>query len=143
MSDTSAPRDTNDSVYQPGQEWSYKNRSGEEGATFYVCKVASHPKIGNIIHVTLRGLNIRNPIQKTGFSDVITHLPFTEQAIDNSINKVITKSAKLPEDLQEDFTMAYADWRNAFVEGKATVLNETIADTLDYIESTINSDPGT
>jgi len=136
-----SPKDTNDSVYQPGQEWSYNTREGEDDATLIICKVESHPKTGNIIHVSLRGLNIRNPLQKSGFSDVITHLPFTEEAIDKSVVKMLNKSAKLEEDVEDDFKQAYNDWRAAFEEGKATVLGSSVVETLDYIESTINSDP--
>lgn len=131
-------KDTKDSVYQPGQEWSYQTREGEEGSTLIICKVESHPKMGNVIHVSLRGLNIKNPLQQSGFSDVITHLPFTEKAMDESVVKVLDTSAKLPEDLQEDFKLAYDDWRSAFDEGKATVLSSAIAETLDYIENSIN-----
>jgi len=127
-----------DSVYQPGQEWSYKTRPGEEGSTLVICKVDLHPKMGTIIHISLRGLNIKNPLQKTGFSDVITHLPLTEDAIDKSVVKMQSKSTKLPEDLQEDFQLAYEDWRAAFEEGKATILGSTLSETLDYIESSIN-----
>jgi hypothetical protein len=83
-------------------------------------------------------LNIKNPLQKTGFSDVITHLPFTEEAMDKSVVKVLNQTAKLPEDLQEDFNQAYGDWRSAFEEGKATILGSSISETLDYIEDSIN-----
>ena len=134
----SSLKDTKDSVYQPGQEWSYKTRPGEDGSTLIICKVESHAKMGNVIHVSLRGLNIKNPLQKTGFSDVITHLPFTEEAMDKSVVKVLDQSARLPEDLQEDFDQAYDDWRSAFEEGKANILGTGIAETLDYIEGTIN-----
>ena len=132
-------KDTNDSVYQPGQEWSYKARSGEEGSSLVICKVETHSKMGTIINVSLRGMNIKNPLQKSGFSDVITHLPFTEEAIDKSVINVLDRNHKLPEDLQEDFQQAYDDWRAAFLEGKANILSSTLAETLDYIESSINS----
>ena len=131
-------KSTNDSVYQPGQEWSYKTRSGEDDSTLVICRVEAHPKMGTVIHISLRGLNIKNPLQKTGFSDVITHLPFTEDAIDKSVIKVLNKSTKLPEDIQEDFQQAYDDWCVAFEEGKATILGSTLAETLDYIENSIN-----
>jgi hypothetical protein len=138
----SSLKDTKDSVYQPGQEWSYKTREGEEGSTLVICKVESHPKMGNVIHVSLRGLNIKNPLQKTGFSDVITHLPFTEKSLDESVVKVLDTAAKLPEDLQEDFKQAYDDWRALFDEGKANILGSAIAETLDFIEDAINSGGG-
>ncbi len=135
----SSLKNTDESVYQPKQEWSYKARSGEEGSSLVICKVETHSEMGTIVHVTVRGLNIKNPLQKTGFSDVITHLPFTEAAIDNSVVKVLSKNHKLPEDLQEDFQLAYADWAAAFEQGKANILNSTVAETIDYIESSINS----
>jgi hypothetical protein len=133
-------KDTNDSVYQPGQEWSYKTRTGEEASTLVICKVQAHPKMGTIIHISLRGLNIKNPLQKSGFSDVITHLPFTEESIDNSVVKILNKTTQLPEDLQEDFTLAFEEWCAAFEQGKATILGSTLAETLDYIEGSINSE---
>jgi hypothetical protein len=131
-------QDTNDSVYQPGQEWSYKSRPGEEEATFTVCKVEKHPKYGTIIHVGLEGLNVKNPMQKSGFSDSISHLAFSEEAIDKSVFKILKKNAPLPEDLQEDFNLAYKDWRDDFDAGKAAVFSIPIAEAIDYIERAIN-----
>jgi hypothetical protein len=131
-------KDTDDSVYQPSQEWSYKTRPGEDNATFTVCKVEQHSKYGVIIHISLGGLNVKNPMQKTGFSDSISHLAFCEDAIDRSVVKIILKEPPLPEDVQEDFELAYRDWRTDFEAGKAAVFSVTVAEALDYIEHAIN-----
>ena len=131
-------KDADDSVYQPGQEWSYKSRPGEDDATFTVCKVEKHPQHGTIIHIGLEGLNVKNPMQKSGFSDSVSHMAFSEQAIDKSVLKILKKQAPLPEDLQEDFNLAYKDWCEDFEAGKAAVFSIPIAEAIDYIERAIN-----
>ena len=131
-------RNTDDSVYQVGQEWSYKTRSGEEASTFTVVRVESHPKYGNIIHISLEGLNIKNTRQQSGFSDVVPHLAFSEEAIDKSVVKILKKQSSIPEDLKEDVEESYNFWRQSFEEGQASIITMTIAEGLDYIEKTIN-----
>ena len=50
--------------YKPRQKWSYKTRPGEEDSYLIVLKVDKDPKLGNIIHIALRKLKMKNERQK-------------------------------------------------------------------------------
>src|SRR5262245_24931597 len=72
---------------KPGQIWEYRTRAGEEGSRLTVLKIESHPKLGNIVHVALDGLHIRNPAIPGGSSSKVAHLPYQEAALRQSLTK--------------------------------------------------------
>jgi len=128
-------RETKKSRYEVGQVWTYKTRPGEEESTFTIVKINSHAKMGNIIHLFLEGVRIRNPMQEEGFSDLIPHMPFSEDAVAQSAVKMIRKVTKLPE-----FEEGYDVWKESFDEGEAGVFTTSLAQGLDYLEKSINED---
>jgi hypothetical protein len=124
-------KDTNESKYKVGQVWSYKTRPGEEKSTFIVVKVESHPKLGNIVHIALRGLRLRRP--DGDFIESAGHLPFSEEAINKSAVKLLKGKADLP-----DFEEGYGLWREAFDAGKAGVYTIGVAEAVGVMEGTLN-----
>jgi hypothetical protein len=124
-------KDTTDSKYKIGQVWSYKTRPGEEKSTFIVVKVESHPKLGNIVHIALRGLRLKKPNGE--FIEAADHLPFAEEAINKSAVKVVKEKADLP-----DYAEGYGMWREAFDAGKAGVYTISIAEAVGVMEETLN-----
>lgn len=129
------PKETgvNKSKYKVGQVWSYKTRPSETKSTFIVVKVENDPKLGNIIHIAVRDLKIKRSDNPENYLDKVNHMPFTEEAIDKSINKLIKEKAELP-----DFESGYDLWREAFDEGRAGVYTITIAEAVSVTESTLN-----
>lgn len=133
------------SRYKEGQIWSYQTRPGEEKSYFQVVKVTHHPKLGNVIHVAVRGLKMKNPLSRDGisggvrnipfFSDRVRHLPFVEKAIDKSAVKLLKEKAALP-DYEED----YGKWRDAFDAGRAGVYTITLAEAVDRVEASLNQE---
>lgn len=126
-------KDTVESKYKVGQVWSYKNRPGEEGSVFVVVKVENHPKLGNIVHVAVRGLKMKNRHSPDGFSDKVNHMPFSEEAIDRSAVKLLKERAELP-----DYKEGYQMWREAFDAGSAGVYTITLAEAVTVMEATLN-----
>ena len=44
--------------FAPGQVWTYKTRPGEEASRIIVCRVETDPKLGEIVHIHVNGLQI-------------------------------------------------------------------------------------
>lgn len=124
-------KDTTESKYKVGQVWSYKTRPQEEKSTFIVVKVESHPRLGNIVHIALRGLRLRKP--GGDFIEAAGHLPFAEEAINKSAVKVLKEKADLP-----DYVEGYRMWREAFDAGKAGVYTIGVAEAVGVMEETLN-----
>jgi hypothetical protein len=124
-------KDTTESKYKVGQVWSYKTRPDEKRSTFIVLKVESHPKLGNIIHIALRGLKLRKPNGE--FIEAAGHLPFAEEAINKSGVKLLKEKSELT-----DYEEGYGMWREAFDAGKAGVYTITVAEAVGVMEETLN-----
>jgi hypothetical protein len=86
-------RDYTGSSFQAGQVWGYKTRPGEDSSTLTVVKVESHPKLGTIVHLTVNRVRVRNPAAPGGYTDVIGHMPFTEEAVRRSVSSKISDGA--------------------------------------------------
>ena len=127
----SALRDTTESRYKVGQVWSYKTRPNEKKSSFIILKVENHPKLGNIVHIALRGLKLKKP--NGDFIETAGHLPFAEEFINKSTIKLLKEKAELP-----DYEEGYGLWREAFEAGKAGVYTITIAEAVEVMEATLN-----
>ena len=125
-------KDTTDSRYKVGQVWSYKARPGEEHSFFQVVKVENHPKLGNIIHIAMRGLKMRNPSSPIGISENVNHMPFSEEAINKSALKILKEKAELP-----DYEEGYQQWREAFEAGNAGIYTITVSEAVTVMEATL------
>ena len=80
---------TTGSNFEVGQVWRYQTRPGEEKSTIIIVKVESDKTIGNIIHISINGLKISNPQVEGGFNEHVPHMPFSEDAIENSVIELI------------------------------------------------------
>jgi hypothetical protein len=123
------PQVVTDVKYIPGQVWDYRMRDGEESSTITILRVESLPKIGVIVHVRVDGIRLKNcsggPSPTT-----IGHAPFTKDALDRSVTKLIEQRHALP-----DYEQGYNSWREA-CGGVYTI---PLADMLNADEATFNS----
>jgi hypothetical protein len=126
-------KDTTDSKFKVGQMWSYKTRSGEEKSFFIVVKVETHSKLGNIVHIAVRNLKMRNPRSPDGISEDVDHMPFSEEALNRSAVKILKEKVDLP-----NFKDGYQEWRDAFEAGHAGVYTITLAEAVKVMETTLN-----
>lgn len=126
-------KDTTESKYKVGQMWSYKTRPNEEESRFIVVKVENHSKYGNIIHIALINLKIKNPRSPDGISERANHLPFSEKAIDDSAIKVVKEKVDLP-----DYEEGYNLWRKAFDAKQAGFYTTVIAKVVETMEAGLN-----
>lgn len=112
--------------------WSYRTRPGEENSFFIIVKIENHPDFGNIIHIAVQNLKIKNP-KGTAIISEISHLPFSEAAINQSVVKLIKEKAELP-----DYEEGYNLWRQAFDAERAGIYNITLAEAVKTMEDTLN-----
>jgi hypothetical protein len=126
-------RDTTDSKYRVGQVWHYKTRSKEPDSFFTVVKVELHPRLGIIVHISVEGLKMTNPRSPDGLSEKITHMPFSEAAIEKSVTRLKKQTERLPK-----YESGYANWRSAFDAGRAGIYTITVVEAVEVAEKTLN-----
>jgi hypothetical protein len=124
------PTVTNDSKFRPGQVWQYNTRSHEKASTLTILRVESLLK-RVIIHVRVDKVQLRNC---TGGPepDNFQHMPFTREAIERSVTKLI-KESDVPE-----FQDGYDEWRKA-CGGVYTI---TVAEAIKVNEETFRKNLG-
>jgi hypothetical protein len=121
-------KDIRDTRFRVGQRWNYWPRNGEEHSTFTIEKVESHPTLGVIVHVGLDNLKLTMNKKTVGF---LPHLAFSREAIEKSAaaENALEEGANIP-----PFQSDYQEWTKAMEEGKANVIQTTIAEYLTSIE---------
>jgi hypothetical protein len=117
-----------DAKYVPGQVWSYHSRDNEPDATITILKVESLPKIGVVLHIRLDGIHLRN-CSGGPEPDQIEHAPFTRDAIDRSVVRLI-RTGNVP-----PFQEGYENWH----EHCGGVYTITVAQMIAVDEQTFNS----
>jgi hypothetical protein len=90
--------------YVVGQVWSYKTRPQEPNSTLVILRIDDTSKLGPVIFIGLRELRIQHPNGKVIGS--LSPLPFTQEALDKSVIKIVGKADKL---MASDF--GYAKWK--------------------------------
>ncbi|MCC6329305.1 MAG: hypothetical protein IT174_12365 [Acidobacteria bacterium] len=116
-----------------GQVWSYKTRPNEPTSTFVVVKIDRNLKYGTIVHIAVRDLKMKNMSSPNGISDKISHMPFSEDAIRQSLVKLLKEKAELP-----DFEEGYRLWKEAFNQERAGFYTISVAEAVGIAEKTLN-----
>src|SRR5260221_695182 len=119
--------------FTPGQVWTYNTRPGEEASRIVICRVDADPKLGQIVHIHVNGLRLKNKHLPGGFSDQIGHMPYSGDALHKSVTKLESTSAALP-----TFEDGYREWRSAFDQGKAGVWTSSVSEAIGGMESVLN-----
>ena len=119
--------------YKVGQVWSYHTRQYEAGSTLTIVRTESDDKLGAIVHIHIEGVRMKNPHDKLGLSSTISHLPCSEEAINQSVVGVVQETALLPK-----FEEGYREWRSAFDAGKAGIWGIPVAAMIEAMESVLN-----
>ncbi|AHM59263.1 hypothetical protein D770_04980 [Flammeovirgaceae bacterium 311] len=121
-----------DDTFEAGQTWRYHTRNGENNSTLTIVKVEKL-KNDTIIHIALSGLKIKHPLVKSGVSESIDHLPFSKEAILNSVIEQIGSQSQLP-----DFMEGYVQWKEAYESGNGGIFTITVKEAVGYVEQTMN-----
>lgn len=119
--------------FQPGQVWQYKTRPGEESSRLIIAKVESNPKLGTIVHIQVKDVAIKSAKAPGGVSKVVSHLPFAEQAISDSVT-VMDKDAVSPTGWED----GYKQWKSAFDAGKGGIWSITVSEAVSSMEQILS-----
>lgn len=121
-------------AYAVGQRWRCTGRRHDETPTLLINRVDPHPLGGEIFHVTLNGIAVRNPRLPTGVMTTMAHLPVTRQTLDLSIVELV--GANLSPD--PAYLPGYAEWKQAFDAGQAGSFGVSVAEVLNFVEKGLN-----
>jgi hypothetical protein len=116
-----------------GECWSYTTRPGEEASFVVIRKIETLPKIGEVIHVSLFGLKIKNPAAPKGFTDQAGHLPIAGASVRTSLKERIQK--KIPD---VGWMEGYRIWREAYETGKGGVFSKPVSECVGFLEEGLN-----
>lgn len=123
--------------YAVGQLWACQGRSADEQPTLLINRIDQHPLGGgNIYHVTLDGLKVRNPRVPEGIMTQLAHAPVTDQTLQRSQLRLLGQQAADPAYLQ-----GYGQWREAFDAGNAGSFGVSVATILEIVERQLNGTP--
>ena len=116
--------------YEIGQVWSYKTRPQEPNSTLMILRIDnSSGKLGTVIFIGLKELRVQHPSGKVFPS--MSPLPFTKEALDQSVIKIVGKSDKL---MSSDF--GYAKWKEDQRAGKTRRTNaKPVAEVVNGLEN--------
>jgi hypothetical protein len=115
--------------FAPGQVWTYYTRPGEESSRMVICRVESDPRLGEIVHIQVNGIRLKNKHAPAGFSGQIGHMPYAADALRKCLVNLEVEGAALP-----SFESGYGEWRSAFDQGKAGVWTASISEAIAGME---------
>jgi len=116
-----------------GQVWKYNTRKGEEKSRVIILKVEDYQKRGQIVHIAVNGLKIKNKHIEGGISKEIGHLPFDQETIEKSLTELESTTDELP-----DFMDGYLQWKEAFDNEKGGVFTIDIKEAVDFVDKSMN-----
>ena len=119
--------------FAPGQVWTYQTRPSEVDSRVTILKIESDPKFGEIAHISINNLRIKNKNAPGGFSKEIEHLPYSAEILHKNLVRQIG-NAPVP-----SFEEGYRMWKEALDQGKAGVNTNSPAEAVESIETVINS----
>lgn len=115
--------------FESGQVWTYRTRPGEESSRITICLVESHREIGEIVHISVAGVKLKNPHAFGGSSDRIAHMPFKPDALRQSVIALESTGSTLP-----PFEEGYEEWRN----GEGGVWTMPLSEAISAMEGILN-----
>lgn len=122
-----------DDKLESGQIWKYNTRAGEDSSRVAILKVEKYDDEGVVVHIAVKGININNPQKDSRKAEDISHLPFSKEAVIESLTDLESSNNDLP-----DFENGYQQWKQAFNTGKGGIFTIEIKDAVEYVEQTMN-----
>jgi hypothetical protein len=123
-----------DKQFKAGQIWKYKTRKGEENSTLTILKIEQYDSTGQVVHIALGGLRIKNTRIKGGFSEEVGHLPLSQQALQKSVTTLVSENNTLP-----DFAEGYGHWKEAFDKHEGGIFSIEVSEAVRYLEEVMNN----
>lgn len=125
---------TKKAPYRVGQQWNYKTRPTEKSSILTILKIEEYPETGKVIHISVSGLKMKNPASSTGYAEILSHIPISEQALDKSVTSLKNETGKKPDSLELD---GYSYWKKEFGKGDAGIFTIPISEIVGAMEKSI------
>ncbi|SDG50755.1 hypothetical protein [Dyella sp. 333MFSha] len=119
-------------AYAPGQAWTYRTRPGEEDSRIAIRKIDHEPEDGEVFHVSILGVKLRNHRVPGGLQPAMNHAAVSRATLDASL---LTTDG--PADADEGWRDGYAVWRQAYDNGDAGIFDLPVPEILGYIEMVV------
>jgi hypothetical protein len=116
-----------DEKYKPGQVWSYKTRTDEQGSTLTILRVEEGVDKKRIVHIRVDRIHLRN-CRGGPEPESFEHMPFSREALDLSTIKTVS-IGPVP-----DFKNGYTEWRSAWDAGQAGYYTITVAEAIEVAQ---------
>ena len=111
-----------------GQEWEFTGRPGDPRPALVIVRIETLPKLGEVVHVSIRGVRMKNALAPGGYSNEVAHMPFARAALERSLTRLAHDSVSLPA-----FQEGYEQWKAA--RGGAFTIS--VREALDFMEQAL------
>ena len=116
-----------------GQRWSYEARPGEAESTLVIGRLEQHPSLGEVAHISVFGIRVKNPQSADGISKTLGHIPISVTSLRSSLLEFVRSGSP-----DENFEQGYAIWSEAVEDGKGGVFSIPVKNVVSYVEKTLN-----
>ncbi len=106
---------------KPGQVWKYDTLQGNEESRLIILKLEDYGQKGLYAHIAITQLQVNNESSMTG----ISHLPFTQEAVIQSVTELEGTIDPLPE-----FMEGYLMWKEAFDKEEGGVFTAEVKEVI-------------
>ena len=118
--------------YAVGQVWTYDHRPGDDASRVVIRAVGIEPEDGEVFHISILGVKLRNHRVPGGFQPAMHHAAVTRGTLDQSLRELTAESNDDP-----TWESGYAVWREAYDNGDAGVFDLGVPAILGYIEMVV------
>jgi hypothetical protein len=80
-----------DVILKEGDCWSYDTRVGEEDSFIVIRKIETVPQLGEVVHISIFGINVKTGFPPSGFTPSILLQPFSGGPLRASLKQQITR----------------------------------------------------
>jgi len=113
-----------------GELWAYRTRPGEEASTVLINRIDADATLGQIFHISLTAVKIKNARASGGTTSTVAHLPVSQETLDKSLTKRIGTAP-----INADYLDGYGQWRRAFDQGEAGIFSIDVAEIVSFLEA--------
>lgn len=115
-----------------GQVWAYSTRDHESDSRITIVRLDEDAEYGNIIHIYISDIEIPNADAPGGKITHITHMPYSEEALESSVTELECVTNDLP-----DYQEGYRLWREDFENSEVGVFDVLVAQAINFVQQSV------
>ncbi len=118
----------------PGQVWKYESREGEEDSRIIICLVEEDPKLGQIVHIHVANVRMKNKSAPNGFTSTIRHMPYDADALRDCLVELEQSNTETP-----PYQDGYHLWREAFDKSEGGIWTIPVSESISTMETMMSN----